>query len=360
MFFDPWAKVQWGSCYKAFGSDCLLRYNLSATLRESTLEEELQTKVLVYEPDEGQRHVLRENLEAQGLLGLRVDVLSRFLRFLESKVDLGGLFLATVSGQEEELLETLKAIRFDRPELPVFVRVNLEQNSAIAGLESLCCGIYVSAADKGFASLVQTRVFSRVYPLDLVRTVQKETQSVLGSVFPNLSIEVDTPFISHDKILFGEILSFVRIEGGWCRGYMVLEAREEALWRLMQSGALPGATVGRSTDADFRRANSLLTEILNLSWGRLKGWFDNQDRPAEPERFRSELPCIINNGRRYMTFGSDAAKLCFTYVCLDPKMRVEPLVLQQRLIFHLKWRPEEREQDDQVDALINDGEVVFL
>ena len=61
-----------------------------------------------------------------------------------------------------------------------------------------------------------------------------------------------------------------------------------------------------------------------------------------------------------MTFGSDEAKLCFTYVCLDPKMRVEPLVLQQRLIFHLKWRPEERRTDDGIDALINDGAVVFL
>jgi hypothetical protein len=45
---------------------------------------------------------------------------------------------------------------------------------------------------------------------------------------------------------------------------------------------------------------------------------------------------------------------------MDPQMRVEPLVLQQRLIFHLRWKPEELGSDAQVDALVNDGSVVFL
>ena len=41
-------------------------------------------------------------------------------------------------------------------------------------------------------------------------------------------------------------------------------------------------------------------------------------------------------------------------------MRVEPLVLQQRLIFHLKWRPDQRDNDAHVESLVNDGSVVFL
>ena len=127
-----------------------------------------------------------------------------------------------------------------------------------------------------------------------------------------------------------------------------------------KAGQFPGTESGRSQDADFRRANSLLTEISNLSWGRLKSWFERQDIADEPERFRSELPCIINNERRYLSFGSDDAKLCFTYICLDPQMRVEPLVLQQRLIFHLKWRPDQREADAQIESLVNEGALVFL
>ena len=103
--------------------------------------------------------------------------------------------------------------------------------------------------------------------------------------FFRTSWSVDTPFLSHDKLLFGEIVSFVRLEGGWCRGYVLFEAREEALWRLLQSGAIPGTESGRNQDADFRRTNSLLTEISNLSWGRLKSWFERQDIADEPERF---------------------------------------------------------------------------
>ena len=41
-------------------------------------------------------------------------------------------------------------------------------------------------------------------------------------------------------------------------------------------------------------------------------------------------------------------------------MRVEPLVLQQRLIFHLKWRPDQREADAQIESLVNEGVLVFL
>ena len=33
--------------------------------------------------------------------------------------------------------------------------------------------------------------------------------------------------------------------------------------------AIPGTESGRNQDADFRRTNSLLTEISNLSWGDL-------------------------------------------------------------------------------------------
>ncbi|MEC8050991.1 MAG: hypothetical protein VX210_09390 [Myxococcota bacterium] len=324
------------------------------------MTDSVSTKVLVYEPNVEERQPLRAALEAHHLQGLRVDELPRFLRFLENKIDLGGLFIGAARGEEDVLLDTLKTLKRERPELPVFVRLELESGISIPGLEDYCCCVYFKPGDRSFVNTVQRRIFSRSYPCELVRTVQDETRKVLGSVFPDLMVEVDTPFLSHDKLLFGEIVSFVRLEGGWCRGYMLFEAREEALWRLLQSGVIPGTEAGRNQDADFRRANSLLTEISNLSWGRLKSWFEKQDIADEPERFRSELPCIINNERRYLSFGSDDAKLCFTYVCLDPKMRVEPLVLQQRLIFHLKWRPDQREADAKIESLVNEGTLVFL
>jgi len=320
----------------------------------------VSTKVLVYEPNPAERDPLRLALEKHNLKGLRVDDLGRFIRFLETKLDLGGLFLGAASGQEEELLSTLKVIRKERPELPVFVRLEMREGISIPNVEDYCCCVYFKPGDGSFASTIQRRIFSRDYPVELVRTVQTETQEVLSAVFPELLVEVDTPFLSHDNLLFGEIVSFIRVEGGWCRGYMLFEAREEALWRMLESGALPGARVGRGPDEDFRRANELLSDLANLSWGRLKTWLDRQDVASRPERFRSELPCIINNERRFLNFGSDAAKLCFTYVCMDPQMRVEPLVLQQRLIFHLRWKPEELGSDAQVDALVNDGSVVFL
>lgn len=342
------------------GSKSVIRYNLSQVSREIRLSDSVNTKVLVYEPNAAEREPLRLALEAQNLQGLRVDELGRFVRFLETKLDLGGLFLGAAAGEEESLITTLKVIRKERPELPVFVRLEMREGISIPNVEDYCCCVYFKPGDASFINTIQRRIFSRAYPTELVRTVQTETQQVLSAAFPELVIEVDTPFLSHDKLLFGEIVSFIRVEGGWCRGYMLFEAREEALWRMLASGAVPGTEIGRSPDTDFRRANTLLTDLSNLSWGRLKIWFDRQDVEDEPERYKSELPCIINNARRYLNFGGDAAKLCFTYVCFDPQMRVEPLVLQQRLIFHLKWRPDQRDNDAHVESLVNDGSVVFL
>lgn len=324
------------------------------------MSEPVSTKVLVYEPNVEARQSLRTVLESQSLKGLRVDELSRFVRFLETKLDLGGLFFGAVKGEELALSETLKTIRRERPELPVFVRLDVEDGLSIPDLEENCCCVYFKPGDISFVTTIQKRIFSRDYPLELVRMLQTETQEILASVFPEFLIEVDTPFLSNDKLLFGEIVSFIRVEGGWCRGYMLLEAREEALLRLLKSGAVPRTSTGDSGDENFRRANSLLTEISNLTWGRVKSWFDKRNAGLESAGYRAELPCIINNGRRYLSFGSDEAKLCFTYICMDPQMRVEPLVLQQRLIFHLKWRPDQRESDARVASLVNDGSVVFL
>jgi len=324
------------------------------------VSDSVYTKVLVYEPNVEEHEPLRSELEKYNLKGLRVDDLGRFVRFLESKVDLGALFFGAASGEEEQLLSTLKLIRKERPELPVFLRLEMREGISIPNVEDYCACVYFKPGDASFTSTIDRRIFSRSYPVELVREVQNATKQVLSSTFPELSIEVDTPFLSHDKLLFGEIVSFIRVEGGWCRGYMLFEAREEALWRMLASGAIPGAEAGRSPDADFRRANVLLSELANLSWGRLKPWFDVKDFGETSDRFRSELPCIINNERRYMSFGSEAAKLCFTYICMDPKMRVEPLVLQQRLIFHLKWRPELLNDSVSAEALVRDGSVLFL
>ena len=65
------------------------------------MTDSISTKVLVYEPNVEERQPLRDALEAHHLQGLRVDELPRFLRFLENKIDLGGLFIGAARGEEE-------------------------------------------------------------------------------------------------------------------------------------------------------------------------------------------------------------------------------------------------------------------
>ena len=136
----------------------------------------------------------------------------RFLRFLESKIDLGGLFIGAARGEEDVLLDTLKTLKTRAPGTTGIRSARARVGDLQSPASRITAAAFTSSRETA-ALLAQSRggYFSRSYPCELVRTVQDETRKKsLGSVFPDLMVEVDTPFLSHDKLLFGEIVSFVR------------------------------------------------------------------------------------------------------------------------------------------------------
>jgi hypothetical protein len=84
----------------------------------------IKSKVLVFEPNPQQQQFLRIFCEKNHLMGLRVDNLDRFMRILNSEIDLGALFLCEQDGEENQirLRRVVRALSSMRPELPVFLR----------------------------------------------------------------------------------------------------------------------------------------------------------------------------------------------------------------------------------------------
>ena len=139
----------------------------------------------------------------------------------------------------------------------------------------------------------------------------------------------------------------------------MLEVCEAPIHELLVNGSIPGMKRVKDGSDDFRTVNSVLSELTNSVWGRIKAAMLEAQSDEEP-RYRSEIPSIINNNHNFITFGTEDPNLCFRYVILDPEDKVEPFMLQQRFVFHLKWKPEARGENQTVERLVSSGDIAFL
>ena len=325
------------------------------------MTDKIKSKVLVYEPDPKQQQFLRVFCEKNHLMGLRVDNLERFIRTLNSELDLGALFLCEQEGDEDKtkLRRVVRALSSLRPELPVFLRRIVTSDGVEEDWAERIAGSYYGEDDETIRELIDTYIFNRYYPTEVIRQIQNDTQKSLENLFLGFTVGVDFPHLTRDRILYGEELTLMRLESNWCRGYMMIEVCEAPIHELLVHGAIPGmAQIERGAD-DFRSVNAVLSELTNAVWGRIKAAMLDAQGDNTPG-YQAEIPSIINNNHNFITFGTDDPNLCFRYVMLDPEEKVEPFMIQQRFVFHLKWKPEAREESQLVDRLVDSGEITFL
>ena len=96
-----------------------------------------------------------------------------------------------------------------------------------------------------------------------------------------------------------------------------------------------------------------------LIWGAIKNRYLSSVRE---DTYLSQVPIIVNNLHRYISFGSENPQLCFKYIISDSDdATVRPLVIQQKFIFNLNWSPEDfSENVPSADELVSSGELEFF
>lgn len=311
---------------------------------------ELSSRVLVYDHETKQMDLLKTFFSSRSLVGLRVGSESRIIDVLNTNIDLGAIFL---SGQVAE--DIIISIHRLRSELPIFIR----QSEAEPILVSVPVVPYETGDEDKLDQLVNTYIFNRYYPSDLIRLIAEGTRDVIADVFTGMSVEYEKPYLIRDRIIYGELFSLIRMETDWCRGYMMLQMAEEQAGKLIQRGEVPGIQP-TGDELNFRVVNALLSELTNSVWGRLKGSFAPKGTIKEKSKFSSEIPSVINHSRNYISFGTDDPKLCFKYT-LQKEGAEHPMVVYQKFAFHLKWEPEAMQAGfEQVNDMVEDGGLVFL
>lgn len=312
----------------------------------------LKAKVVLFDGDAQQRQRIAELCHDIGLDTLQPSA-QDVLETLEQHKDLAGVLLSedvSFSGGSGPQLALL--IHRQRPELPLFLRRTSSQT--LSAPENEAVRHQWTAPDMAtLRASVERSIFSLLYPPSLVDGIVELTATSLRSMFPNAVLEVEPPYVVHDRIIHGEVSTLIALESTWCRGYMMLQTEEHALRQGVVQGLSFGAVEG---DLDFRELNNLLGETTNLIWGAFK------NRYIPPQAFanqQTQVPIVINHARQYISFGSPDPQLCIRYHLKDAQRpQALPLTIVQRFIFNLHWSPEQfTEFSASADDAGNTGEL---
>jgi len=241
----------------------------------------IQSKVLILETSELAISEIRIFFSNKGLVGLKATSKS-IIELLKTNTDLGAVFLSEAS-EDEGLTgtELAKKIHQQRPELPIFVRKDkLEE----CDVESATVCDYYSINDMDRLNLlVDDHLFSRFYPVPLIRGIQEISQEAFQSNIFDIDVACDPPYLIKDNIIYGELFSLIPLESDWCRGYMMLQTTKSEVIEMISNGK----THLEQDALDFRDVNGLLNEVTNLIWGGIRSKFfqetDEGKQIAEPK-----------------------------------------------------------------------------
>jgi hypothetical protein len=309
------------------------------------------SKVLVLDDSPAHANAIKRFCDEHNLVGLKVRK-NRLLSVLRSNIDLGAiLFSESYGGSLEESAEIAIKINTVRPELPIIIR--RDSSATLDGLPDslrrVLCAAYLASDMAPLRKVIDEYIFSLDYPNALVRGILEITESILSSLFKNVSITWDTPCIVRDRIIFGEVFSLIPLESTWCRGYMMMQAEEQPILDLLDRHDMCDGP------ADFRDLNSLLGEITNLIWGSFKNrYMGDADALA---RSQVQVPLLVNHKQKYISFGTANPQLCFMYNLTDEQSG-HTVKLHQRFIFNLSWSPEDfSEVTKEFGAVVEAGEL---
>jgi len=317
-------------------------------------EAKLSSKVLVLDEAKEPSKRIKAFCDDNNLIGVKTSTIN-VMSVLKSNVDLGAIFLSEgYGGKPETSLAFARQIHQARPELPIFLR--RENSDSLKDLSEQDQGLFrcaykIDQMDK-LQDSIKECLFNLSYPSVLVRGIGEITKAALEGIFRDVTIDSEAPYIVRDRIIYGELFSLIPLESDWCRGYMMLQADEQPMIEIVETGKTPIAT----EKASFRDINNVLGEVTNMIWGAFKNRYIAYD--ATPVGRLAQVPIIVNHMNRYISFGSEDAQLCFKYTLRDPSGACAPLAIYQRFVFNLSWAPDKFKENEAIaDDLFESGEL---
>lgn len=318
----------------------------------------LFSKVLIYEHDQSALNKILDFCYQNHLLPVRHTSHSTDAVLDKNVIDLGAVFISEIGVFNDlEGLALAQVIQKARPELPIFIRTE-KGIGRFANYQwsDLSCTFEIDELDD-VKPILNEYLFSRSYPEFLLDGIREITTEALQTTFKKVSVTSSEPYLVHDKIVYGEVLSLIPLESSWCRGYMMLQSDND---KLIDALAMCNEELlGR--DATFLDVNDLLNEVTNMAWGGIKSRFFTDYDETLASNLKMQVPIIVNHAHKYITFGSREPQLTFQYDLEFSGVVDLRVTLYQRLIFNMSWSPESCSfAENDVDNLVTSGDLEFF
>jgi hypothetical protein len=316
----------------------------------------LVSKVLVLDDDERHHEAIKVFCAENALVPLKAAG-GNPMAMLRSNVDLGAVLLwEHFGGGPGKGLELARDIHHARQELPIFLRRDTQPHLGDfdEADQRLFSVAYTAADMTPLRDAIGTALFNRVYPTALVRGITEVTRRAIEGQFRNITVEHEAPCLVKDRIIYGELFSLIPLESNWCRGYMMLQTREQQLLDFIFNDSFGPA----GDETNFRALNNLLGETTNMVWGAFK----NRFIAAAPDVTRlTQVPIIVNHQHRYISFGAEDPMLCVKYRLYDKRDAARGfVVMYQWFAFSLAWTPDNFAENVSVESLCASGEIEFF
>jgi len=320
---------------------------------------QVESKVLVYEVDPSQMDSLRVFFNGHDIIGLRAESSEGLLRILRENIDLGAIFLCEEPDYKGVTgLDLASQLHSIRAELPIFIRRDKKNDEAPMSpeMKRICTADYKTGDFVSLGELVNRHIFSRYYPNQVTQVIEESTIESLQEIIGGSRITCSSPYLIRDRVLYGQVASLMRLDSYWCRGYMILQAEEPDIYKLIAGSKTPLC----AKDAGVDGINAILSELTNATWGKLKGRILDSGS-KEVVEYKADIPVVISHSRSYLGLGCNEPLLAFKYEVDIPGDQFEVMTFYQAFAFHLLWKPERiEEKEATLKEFVDSGELFFL
>lgn len=318
-------------------------------------QQNLFSKVLIHDHSPEALDLIKQFCDDNKLIGLR-DKSNDILDIIQEKVDLGAVFLALAPKNDfDETLALARLINHYQHQVPIFLRIP-DGYEIPAGHQAeydrLFAGTFTVSNLDTLKELVDSYVFCMHYPNALVKGFEEISEQSLTHAFKDSELIMGHPCVVKDQTIYGEVLSLIELESSWCRGYMMLQVDKAGIVDAIEKGR----TALGEDEANERGIDTMISEVTNLIWGKIKARFFTDKQERSP--YRVQIPVVINHTDKYVTFGSDQPQLCIEYTLRDKKNQESFIKIIQRFIFNIEWAPELFSESEQaLNDLVQAGEL---
>ena len=318
------------------------------------------SKILIHHHSKDEHEFLKGFCQKNNLIGLK-DNNSKIIDIFKLNTDLGAVFIPNTHPEEFSVPDFVNEMHLQRPEIPIFLRQEGNCPPIPRSTDKQIAGTYSFKDESSLQALVDKYLFTKHYPITLIRGIQESTKAAYESKFSDINVDVEPPYLVNDQFIYGELFSLIPLESHWCRGFMMLQTKESEIMDLIKNKC----TTISTTAPTPREVGDLIGEITNMVWGDIKArFFDTEvdDNSVNNDmKNHVHVPILVNHEHKYISFGPTEPYLCFKYNFSPINERIQPFSVYQKLVFNLVWEPQQfSDSRENTQALVNKGELEFL